>query len=59
MNESINQIDILQDFELADGNIIVDNGNSSRLLSDEEIESLGYKLCVTPECEGVDYIAHS
>jgi hypothetical protein len=45
------EVDILQGLELADGNIIVDNGNSSRLLSDEEIELLGYERCATPECE--------
>jgi hypothetical protein len=39
------------ELDLVEGNLIVDDGFSSRELSDEEIESLGYARCATPECD--------
>jgi hypothetical protein len=35
---------------LLDGNMVIDNGNSSRRLSKEELEELGYSRCKTPDC---------
>jgi hypothetical protein len=32
-----------------DGNMVIDNWNSSRHLSREELEQLGYSRCKTPE----------
>lgn len=37
--------------DYVDGNIIVDDGNSSRHVLDEELEDLGYARCATPDCE--------
>lgn len=37
--------------DYVEGNLIVDDEFSSRGLSDEEIESLGYARCATPECD--------
>jgi hypothetical protein len=42
----------LQDVpKYVDGNMIIDNGNSSRHLSREELEELGYSRCKTPDCK--------
>lgn len=45
------ELDTLDELDFVDGNLIVDNGNSSRPLSHEELELLGYTECATPECE--------
>ncbi|GAB7349047.1 hypothetical protein MBLNU459_g8013t1 [Dothideomycetes sp. NU459] len=37
--------------EFLGGKLTVDEGNSTRLATDEEIEELGYVRCETPDCE--------
>jgi hypothetical protein len=37
--------------EYLDGKMVFDNGNSSRLASDEELEDLGYTRCETEDCQ--------
>lgn len=42
---------VLGSLDYVDGKMVVDNGNSSRPASDEELKELGYKVCEMPDCE--------
>lgn len=39
------------DVDYVDGKMVVDEGNSTRLASERELQELGYTRCETPACE--------
>jgi hypothetical protein len=43
-------VNFLDGLDYVDGNMIVDEGNSTRRASREEIKELGYERCGTPDC---------
>jgi hypothetical protein len=44
------ELESSNDLDFVDGNLIADNGNSPRPLSEEEIHQLGYTKCATLDC---------